>query len=142
MIGSGNSPIAPVRDEASHRAALAEIDRLWGAPLGRTEGDRLDVLMTLVDAYERRQWPDDDPDPIDAIKSRMENSGRARKDIEAMVGSSGRVSEILKRRRRLTLAMIWKLVRQWDMAADVLVRPYALSRSRERRRRGRRRKAA
>ncbi len=119
--------IEPVRDETGHRVALAEIERLWGATPGTQEGDRLDVLMALVDTYEREQWPDEDLDPIDAIVARMENSGRTRKEFEAVIGSSGRASEILNRRRHLTLPMIWRLVREWKMSADVLVRPYALS---------------
>jgi HTH-type transcriptional regulator/antitoxin HigA len=122
-----DAPILPVRDEAEHRAALAEIERLWGAPQRTPEGDRLDILMTLVDAYERERWPDDDLDPIDAIKARMENSGRTRRDFEAIVGSSGRASEILNRKRHLTLPMIWRLVRDWKMPAEVLVRPYDLN---------------
>jgi HTH-type transcriptional regulator / antitoxin HigA len=119
--------LGPIRNETSHRAALKEIDRLWGTPKGTPDGDRLDVLMTLVDAYERTRWPDDDLDPVDAIKARMENSGRTRKDFEEIVGSSGRASEILNRKRHLTLAMIWELVRHWKMPAEVLVRPYTLS---------------
>lgn len=135
--------IAPIRDEAGHQDALAEIERLWGAALGTKQGDRLDVLMALVDAYERRRWPDEDLDPIDAIKARMENSGRTRRDFEKIVGSSGRASEILNRRWRLTLAMIWKLVRDWKMPAAVLVRPYALaSRPGAAKRHGRKRRAA
>jgi HTH-type transcriptional regulator / antitoxin HigA len=122
--------IAPIRDDASHQAALAEIDQLWGSLTNTPEGDRLEVLMTLVDVYERQRWPDTDLDPIEAIKARMENSGRTRKDFEKLVGSSGRASEILNRRRHLTLAMIWKLVRYWGMPAEVLVAPYSLSRSR------------
>jgi len=121
--------IAPIRDEADHQSALAEIERLWGSPRETSEGDRLDLLMTLVDAYEREQWPDDDLDPIDAIKARMENSGRTRKDFEAIAGSSGRASEILNRKRSLTLPMIWRLVSDWKMPADVLVRPYELAAS-------------
>jgi len=119
--------LAPIRDDTTHKAALEEIDRLWGSPKATPEGDRLEVLMTLADAYERRRWPDDDLDPVDAIKARMENAGRTRKDFERIIGSSGRASEILNRKRRLTLAMIWKLVREWKMPAEVLVQPYALS---------------
>jgi HTH-type transcriptional regulator/antitoxin HigA len=122
-----DAPILPVRDEAEHRAALAEIERLWGAPHRTPEGDRLDILMTLVDAYERERWPGDDLDPVDAIKARMENSGRTRRDFEAIVGTSGRASEILNRKRHLTLPMIWRLVRDWKMPAEVLVRPYDLT---------------
>jgi HTH-type transcriptional regulator / antitoxin HigA len=119
--------IGPIRDDAAHRAAVKEIDRLWGARKGTPDGDRLDVLMTLADLYERSRWPDEDLDPVEAIKARMENSGRSRKDFEKIVGSSGRASEILNRKRHLTLAMIWKLVREWKMPAEILVRPYALA---------------
>lgn len=135
--------IGPIRDDAAHRAALKEIDRLWGARKGTPDGDRLDVLMTLADLYERSRWPDEDLDPVEAIKARMENSGRTRKDFEKIVGSSGRASEILHRKRHLTLAMIWKLVREWKMPAEVLVRPYALAtRTTGARRQGRKRRAA
>jgi HTH-type transcriptional regulator / antitoxin HigA len=121
------SVITPIRSEADHQSALAEIERLWGAAFGTPEGDRLDVLMTLVDAYERETWPDKDLDPIDAIKARMENSGRTRKDFESIAGSSGRTSEILNCKRSLTLPMIWRLVSDWKMPADVLVRPYRVA---------------
>jgi HTH-type transcriptional regulator/antitoxin HigA len=123
--------IAPIKDDASHREALREIDRLWGAEKGSPEGNRLDVLMTLVDAYERQQWPVDDIDPIEAVKARMENAGRTRKEFEAITGSSGRASEILNRKRHLTLAMIWKLTREWQIPADLLIRPYKLARAKK-----------
>jgi HTH-type transcriptional regulator/antitoxin HigA len=121
------SAITPIRSDTDHQHALAEVERLWGAVSGTPEGDRLDVLITLVDAYEREAWPDEDLDPVDAIKARMENSGRTRKDFEAIVGSSGRASEILNRKRSLTLPMIWRLVSDWKMPADVLVRPYSVA---------------
>ena len=124
--------ITPIKDDATHRVALAEIDRLWGSAAGTPEGDRLEVLMTLVDAYERARWPDEDLDPVDAVKARIENSGRTRKEFEAIIGSSGRASEILNRRRHLTLPMIWKLASEWDIPANVLIRPYKLSRSKRR----------
>jgi HTH-type transcriptional regulator/antitoxin HigA len=122
-----NRNIAPIRDEAGHRAALAEIERLWGATSGTPDGDSLDVLMVLVDDYERRNWPDGELDPVDAIIGRMENSGRTRKDLEEVVGSSGRASEILNRRRHLTLPMIWRLARDWKIPAEILIRPYRLA---------------
>ncbi len=125
LVATLNS-IAPIRDEAGHRAALAEIERLWGAA-ATPDGDRLDILMALVDDYERMHWPDEDLDPVDAILARMENSGRTRKDFEKLVGSSGRASEILNRKRHLTLPMIWRLVQEWKMPAEILVRPYELS---------------
>ena len=121
-------PITPIRDEATHRAALADIERLWGAESDTPEGDRLDVLMALVDDYERMNWPDEALDPIDAIDARMETSGRTRKDFEKIVGSSGRASEILSRKQHLTLPMIWRLVEEWRMPAEILVRPYKLVR--------------
>lgn len=99
--------------------------------------------MTLADLYERTRWPDDDLDPVDAIKARMENASRTRKDFERITGSSGRASEILNRKRHLTLAMIWKLVSHWKMSAEVLVRPYELSlRATAAKRQGRKRRAA
>jgi antitoxin component HigA of HigAB toxin-antitoxin module len=120
-------PIAPIREEADHNAALAEIEDLWGSTPGTSNGDRLDLLMALVDDYERNKWPDEPLDPIDAIQARMENSGRTRKDFEKLVGASGRASEILNRKRHLTLSMIWRLVAEWKMSAEVLVRPYDLA---------------
>jgi antitoxin component HigA of HigAB toxin-antitoxin module len=135
--------IRPIRDDAAHRSALKEIDRLWGARKGTPDDDRLHMLMTLADLYERSRWSDEDLDPVEAIKGRMENSGRTRKDFEKIVGSSGRASETPNRKRHLTLAMIWKLVREWDMPAEALVRPYALSsRATSAKRQDRRRRAA
>lgn len=121
------SSIVPIRDEPGHSTALAEIERLWGAPAGTPDGDRLDILMALVDDYERTHWPDEDLDPVNAIIARMENSGRTRKDFEKLIGSSSRASEIINRRRHLTLPMIWRLVQEWKMPAEILVRPYPLS---------------
>jgi HTH-type transcriptional regulator/antitoxin HigA len=124
--------ISLIRDDKAHRAALTEISRLWKAKPGTPAGERLDLLMTLVDDYERKRWPVEDLNPIDAIKARMVNSGRNRKDFEAIIGSSGRASEILNRKRHLTLAMIWKLVHEWQMPAEVLIRPYDLARTQRR----------
>jgi HTH-type transcriptional regulator/antitoxin HigA len=120
--------IAPIKNDATHRAALAEIERLWGAKSGTRDGDRLDVLMTLVDSYERARWPDAEMDAVDALKARMENSGRSRKEFAAIIGSSGRASEILNRKRHLTLGMIWRLSREWSIPAEILIQPYKLSR--------------
>lgn len=90
------------------------------------------MLMTLVDVYERTQWPLDDIDPIEAFKARVENSGRTRKDIAAIVGSSGRASEILNRKRQSTLAMIFKMTREWQIPADLLVPAYKFVHSKKR----------
>ena len=82
--------VKPIRSEADYEAALAEIERLWGAKAGTAEGDRLDVLATLVDAYESERDPVDPPDPIEAIKFRMEQQGLTRRDLEAMLGTRAR----------------------------------------------------
>ena len=119
--------VGPIRNNKQHLAALAEIKRLWSAREGTVESDHLDVLMTLVDAYERAQWVSLPLDPIEAIKARMANSGRELKDFDKLVGSSYRATEILQRRRRLTLSIIWKLVSDWQIPANLLVQPYALT---------------
>ncbi|MGH2354740.1 MAG: helix-turn-helix domain-containing protein [Chloroflexota bacterium] len=117
------SEIKPIRTEADHQAALAEIEHLWGAPAGTPEGDRLDVLATLVDAYESRQYPMDPPDPIEAITFRMEQQGLTRKDLEAMIGTRTRVAEVLNRRRNLSINMIRRLHKQLGIPAEILIRP-------------------
>ena len=84
--------LKPIRNEADYEAALAEIERLWGTRAGTAEGDRLDILATLVDAYENEHYPMDQPDPIEAIKFRMEQQGLTRKDLEGILGSRTRVA--------------------------------------------------
>jgi HTH-type transcriptional regulator/antitoxin HigA len=115
--------LRPIRTEADHQAALAEIERLWGAKLGTPDGDRLDVLATLIDAYEAERDPMDPPDPIDAIRFRMEQQGLTRKDLERVLGTRTRVSEILNRKRSLSIGMIRRLHAELGISADVLIRP-------------------
>ncbi|TAL78809.1 MAG: transcriptional regulator [Burkholderiaceae bacterium] len=119
--------IRPIRTEADYKAALKETSRLMeGDPdLGTPEGDRLDVLVTLVQAYEARHHPIDLPDPIEAIKFRMEQAGLTAKDLEPMIGQRNRVYEVLNRKRSLTLPMIWKLHQQLGIPAESLIRPPA-----------------
>jgi HTH-type transcriptional regulator/antitoxin HigA len=117
--------IRPIRSEADYEATLKEVSRLVDldpAP-GTTEGDRLDVLATLVQAYEARHYPVDLPDPIEAIKFRMEQSGLSVKDLEPMIGRRNRVYEILNRKRALTLPMIRKLHRELGIPAESLIQP-------------------
>lgn len=114
--------IHPIRTEADYEAALGEIDRLWDAPAGSPEGDRLEVLATLVDAYEEKLHPIAPPDPVDAILFRMEQSGLSRRDLEPYIGSRGRVSEILNRTRGLTLPMIRRLNEGLGISAEILIR--------------------
>jgi HTH-type transcriptional regulator/antitoxin HigA len=116
--------IRPIRTDEDHAAAVREIEALWGAPAGTDEGDRLDVLITLVDAYETKRWPVPEADPVQAIEQSMAMEGRTQTDLAALLGSPSRASEILRRKRPLTLPMIWELHRQWHIPAEVLVRPY------------------
>jgi HTH-type transcriptional regulator/antitoxin HigA len=122
--------IKPITDDAEHAEALAEIDRLMvrnPAP-GTASADRLGVLATLVESYEDRRWPIEAPDPVEAILFAMEQRGYTRKDLEAALGSRQRVSEILNKRRRLTMDMAWNLHRQLGIPAGSLVKPYELAR--------------
>ncbi|MEJ7670175.1 MAG: transcriptional regulator [Casimicrobiaceae bacterium] len=113
--------VKPIRTKANHRAALKEIETLMSARQGTTEGDRLDVLVTLVEAWERRRYPMELPDPIEAIKFRMEQSGLAPKDLVPMIGQLNRVYEVLNRRRPLTLPMIQRLHRDLGIPAESLI---------------------
>jgi HTH-type transcriptional regulator/antitoxin HigA len=115
--------LKPIRTEADYEAALAEIERLWGARAGTPEGDRLDILATLVDAYENEHYPMDPPDPIEAIKFRMEQQGLTRKDLEGILGTRTRVAEVLNRRRGLSISMIRRLHEKLGISAEVLLRP-------------------
>ena len=115
------SELKPIRTEAQHRAALKEIERLWDAPARSPEHDRLEVLATLVEDYEQRRHPICPPDPVEAIRFRLDQLGLDRKALEPAIGSRARVSEVLSRRRRLTLEMIRRLRDQLGIPADVLV---------------------
>ena len=117
------SELRPIRTPADYEAALAEIERLWGAKGGTPKGDRLDILATLIDAYEAEHFPMDPPDPIDAIKFRMEQQGLTRKDLEPLIGTRTRVAEVLNRRRSLSIGMIRRLRAELGIPAEVLIRP-------------------
>jgi HTH-type transcriptional regulator/antitoxin HigA len=115
--------LKPLKTKNDYEAALKEIERVWGARLGTPEGDRLDVLATLVDAYENEHYPMDPPDPIEAIKFRMEQRGMSRKDLEGVLGTRGRVSDVLNRKRALSINMIRRLHDRLGISANVLIRP-------------------
>ncbi|AON56602.1 helix-turn-helix domain-containing protein [Herbaspirillum seropedicae] len=119
--------IKPIKTDADYRATLAEIDTLMSARLNTPEGDRLDVLVTLVQAYEAKHFPIDLPDPVEAIKFRMEQAGLTARDLEPFIGRSNRVYEILNRKRPLTLAMIWKLHQGLGIPAESLIKPIKLA---------------
>ena len=116
--------VRPIRTEADYKAALAEIETLMNATMGSPEGDRLDVLATLAEAYETVHVPIEAPDPISAIVFMMEQKQLSRRDLEPAIGSRARVAEVLNRRRPLTLPMIRALSRALDIPADVLIQPY------------------
>ncbi len=118
--------IKPIRTETDYEAAMQEIDQLWGAAYGSPEGDKLDVLVTLVEAYEEKHYPIPPPDPIEAILHHMDSQGMTRRDLEPYLGSRARVAEVLNRRRALSLSMIRKLQRGLGIAADILIQPYEL----------------
>ncbi len=119
--------VRPIRTEEDYEAALAEIEGLMAAQPGTPEGDRLDVLATLVEAWEAEHHAIEAPDPIALIRFVMEQRGLDRADLRPMIGERGRVSEILSRRRPLTLPMIRKLQAGLGLPAEVLVRPYPLN---------------
>jgi HTH-type transcriptional regulator / antitoxin HigA len=115
--------IKPIRTKKDYEAALGEVERLWGAKSGTPDGDRLDVLATLIDAYEVVHYPMDPPDPIEAIKFRMEQQGLTRKDLEPLIGTRTRVAEVLNRKRNLSIGMIRRLHEGLGISAEVLIQP-------------------
>lgn len=118
--------LRPIRNEEDYETALAEIEALWEATPGTPEADRLDVLVMLVEAYEAEHYPIPDPDPIALLLHVMDARGLTRRDLEPYLGSRARVSEILNRKRPLSLEMIRKLQSGLGLPADVLVQPYPL----------------
>jgi HTH-type transcriptional regulator/antitoxin HigA len=116
--------IRPIRTKSDYRAALKEVERLWEYEPGTPEGDRVDVLATLVEAYEAKHYPIPAPDPIAAIEFMMEQKGLARRDLEPAIGSRGRVSEVMTRKRPLTLPMVRELSALLQIPADVLIQSY------------------
>jgi HTH-type transcriptional regulator/antitoxin HigA len=125
-----DAPIRPLRSRALYEAAVAEIDRLIDAGDDTPDGERLEVLAVLVEAYERRHFPIRPLSPIDAILAALDRTGLKRADLEPAIGHSGRVSEVLNRRRRLTLPMIHKLSAVLNVSIEVLAQPYALQKPR------------
>lgn len=118
--------IKPIRTEADYQAVLKEVEHFMDAESNTPEGDRLEVLIILVEAYEAKHHPIDEPDPIEAIFHRMEALGMDRKDLEPIIGGRGRVSEVLARKRPLTINMIRRISKEMHIPAHVLIRPYDL----------------
>ncbi len=116
--------IHPIRNDEDHAAALREIERLWGAAAGTEEGDKLDILATLVEKYEDGRWPNiDASDPIDLLNYAIEELGHSQAELAELLGSRSRASELLNRRRPLTVEMIHRISESWKIPADLLVRP-------------------
>lgn len=114
--------IKPIKTDADYRAALKEVESLMTAEPNTPEGEKLDILVTLIEAYERTHFPLDLPDPVEAIKFEMEQKGLTIKDLEPMIGKSNRVYEVLNRKRALTLTMIRKLHQELGIPAESLIK--------------------
>jgi HTH-type transcriptional regulator/antitoxin HigA len=115
--------IRPIRNDKDHAEALGQIERLWGADEGTPAGDRLEILVTLVEAYERTRFPIDVPDPLEAIRFRLEQQGKDVKSLVGVIGSRTRVYEVLRGDRSLTLPMIRRLHKHLQIPAEVLIGP-------------------
>jgi len=114
--------ISPIKTDANYRAALKEVELLMTAEPDTLEGEKLDILVTLIEVYERKHFPLDLPDPVEAIKFEMEQKGLTVKDLEPMIGKSNRVYEVLNRKRSLTLTMIRKLHQELGIPAESLIK--------------------
>jgi HTH-type transcriptional regulator/antitoxin HigA len=118
--------IRPIRTDEDHRAALAEIEALWGAGEGTEEGDRLEAIIAVVDSFEAKRWPlavGPSFDPVDVLQFAIDELGHDRAELARILGSRSRASEILGRRRALTVAMIHAVSEAWKIPAALLVRP-------------------
>lgn len=118
--------IQPVKNDKSYKAALKRVEKLMNARPNTPEGDELDVLVTLIEAYENKNFPIDTPDPIEAIRFRMDQYGMGYKDLEPFIGQSGRVSEVLNYQRRLSITMIRKLSAGLNIPTESLIKEYEL----------------
>jgi HTH-type transcriptional regulator/antitoxin HigA len=123
--------IRPLRSEADYDSALSEIERYFDKePIPRSaEADRFDLLALVIEDYERTRWPIDPPDPVEAIRYGMEMRGLSQADLGRLLGSRQRASEVLSRRRPLTMGMAWKLYREWGIPAEALITPQRLART-------------
>ncbi len=122
--------IKPIRTNADYKRALKQLEQVWDAKPDSEDEDVLDVLATLIDAYEEKHFPIDTPDPIEAIRFRMEQQGLDRKDLEPLIGHRGRVAEVLEHKRPLSITMIRNIHDTLQIPAEVLIRPSAQARKR------------
>lgn len=118
--------IRPIKTKKDHAQALKRVEQLMGAKANSPEGDELDILVTLISAFEAKHYPIDEPDPIAAIQHRMEALGMDRKDLEPLLGSRSRVSEVLNRKRKLTMDMVRNLHVSMNLPAETLIQDYKI----------------
>lgn len=118
--------IKPIKTDSDYTEALQEIESLMNAKINTPEGDKLDVLVTLIESYEKKHHPILPPEPVEAIIHQMESQGLSMKDLESVLGSRARVSEILNRKRSLSLNTIRKLQKNLGISAEILIKPYDL----------------
>jgi len=120
--------IHPIRTEADYDSAVAEIDRLWGAEPGTDDGDKLDILATLVEKYETSHWPIDVSrlDPIDMLNYLIDEGGHTQAELAELLGSRSRASSVQNLGRALTVEMIFRISEAWKVPAELLVKPYRL----------------
>jgi antitoxin component HigA of HigAB toxin-antitoxin module len=124
--------IRPIRSDADHRAALAEIEACWAAPAGTEAADKLEILVMLVENYEMQRWPLQDAeifDPVDVLHYAIDELGHTQSELAELLGSRSRASEILARRRALTVEMIHRISEAWKIPAELLVRPYKIGKA-------------
>jgi HTH-type transcriptional regulator/antitoxin HigA len=126
-IKASNKPIRPLRNEADYEAALNAIERHFEdePKPGTPDADRFDLLALVIEDYEKKRWPIEPPDPVDAIRYRMETGDFTQADLGRLIGSRQRASDILRRKRRITMQMAWALHRKWGIPAEALIRPLA-----------------
>jgi HTH-type transcriptional regulator/antitoxin HigA len=115
--------IKPIKEEVDYERALHRVEQLWASPKGSPEGDELDVLVTLIEAYEKQHYPIDLPDPIEAIKFRLEQQGKDLRSLIGVIGQRTRVYEVMRGDRALSLNMIRSLHDKFAIPADVLIQP-------------------
>ncbi len=123
--------LKPIKTHDDHAAALKEIERLWGAKEGTADADQLDILTTLVESYEEIHFPMDLPDPIEAIKFRLEQQGEDKKTLIGIIGNRTRVYEVLRGDRALSLTMIRQLNERFNIPAEILIRPVRLRKKKQ-----------
>lgn len=117
-----------IKTDLDYQNALSRLDKIFDAPIGTSESDEADILGLMIDEYEKTHFPIDAPDPIEAIKIRMEEMRLKQVDLVPEIGGKSRVSEVLNRKRKLTVDMIRRLANKLNLSAELLIRDYQLSR--------------